>query len=170
MPSIRSSHELDDPNMYDGLSKPRWRQSTGISEVFKFSMANSYKSTILIIELGRMFDTQVNQYIAQKKKASKKGALHFHPIMGVLLSQHNLPVNFIIYFNGKYIKTESFKDMLLLYLQIFHVFDYFYPSEAKLVCELMSYCLMDFELGNQPGWTAVKSFGDKFLETINVRN
>ncbi|KAL5291933.1 hypothetical protein ACFFRR_010981 [Megaselia abdita] len=147
-----------------GVSKPRWKaaeveklrktintEAEKIERIRnKFTREASVKSTVIILEAEQNFEDEVAAYAEEKSKAK----LHFHPIMGVFKNNAGIPVNFVLYLNGIILKQNSFKDLLLLYLGVFHLFDMCYPTEGRLVCELLSHCLLDFPISGSACRTA----------------
>lgn len=146
-------------------SKPRWRRTNNKKQKFKFSREASYKSTILVLKFGQVFEDEVKTFAVAKRRSK----LHFHPIMGVLYNNEEKPDSFLVFCNGSILKTSSFKSMLLLYMEIFHVFDFHYPTEGRLVCELISLCLLDFKVSERACKTAEK-LGKEIIEYCNSAN
>lgn len=150
----------------DGLSKPRWVTSKNTKkQSFKFSRESSLKSTLLTVDYGQQFEKIVSEFAAEKSKIG----LHFHPIMGILKNNEETITGYVLFLNGRFVKSGNFKELLLLYLESFHLFDFHYPTEGRLVCEMLSYSLLDFEITSR-ACTTSKKLGNQFLDSFSKKN
>lgn len=70
-----------------------------------------------------------------KKQARKR--LEFNPVIVCPLNSDGVPMKFYVMINHFYLKDESFKHAVDLFLKSYYVFDASFPAEGTNFCKFL---------------------------------
>lgn len=158
IPPVISQISLNDGK--EGATKPRSETNKDTpKKIYKFSIIDSIKSMILILEHGEQYKPAIAAYAAEKKRIG----LHFHPLMVVLKDKKETPSKFLLFFNGKTVILPNFAALLQCYLKSFYVFNFEFPGESKHICYFLAKYFFNFPVPKIPGITGIQ----KILEFLN---
>lgn len=157
-------HHLSPPVIYqvhysdngEGLTKPKWKPHSDKKQKLKFSVLESIKSMIMVLEHGENFKALVEVFAAEKHHSG----FHFHPLMVILKDIKGVPSKYILIFNNITLFLPDFLTLLETFLQTYYLFQFEFPSESSHICYFLGKYFYNFPLEQIPGLIGIQKVLD----------
>lgn len=106
----------------------------------KPSMIDSFNSTILLLDIN----DNIKEKVLEFGKMQSKKKVGFNPIIVCIIDSNGIPTTSFVFIDHFYLKAESFKHAVDLFIQSFHVFDVWFPPEGAKVCMFLQEMFYSF--------------------------